>query len=229
MANQLDLEEQEQLDQNKHFWNQYGNLITWLLLGVLASVAAWNGYHYWQRSQAAQSAAMFDEMGKSLAGGDLAKAQRTFADMQERYAGSTYTHQAGLALAKMAADAANPDAAKAALQWVADKTGDEGYAAIARLRLANVYLDTNAYPEAIKTLIGVKNEAFSALVADRLGDVFVLQGKKAEAREAYLRAYKKLPADVPYQRLLLVKLNALGVDPQMDAGLENKAGSKGKP
>ena len=195
MANQLDLEEQEQLDQIKHFWNQYGNLITWLLLGVLASVAAWNGYHYWQRSQAAQSAAMFDEMGKSLAGGDLAKAQRTFADMQERYAGSTYTHQAGLALAKMAADAANPD----------------------------------AYPEAIKTLIGVKNEAFSALVADRLGDVFVLQGKKAEAREAYLRAYKKLPADVPYQRLLLVKLNALGVDPQMDAGLENKAGSKGKP
>ena len=66
-------------------------------------------------------------------------------------------------------------------------------------------------------------------MADRLGDVFVLQGKKAEAREAYLRAYKKLPADVPYQRLLLVKLNALGVDPQMDAGLENKAGSKGKP
>ena len=229
MANQLDLEEQEQLDQIKHFWNQYGNLITWVLVAVLASVAAWNGYHYWQRSQAVQAAAMFDEMGKSLASGDLVKAQRTFADMQERYAGSTYTHQAGLALGKMAADAANPDAAKAVLQWVADKTGDEGYAAIARLRLANVYLDTKAYPEAIKALDGVKNEAFSALVSDRLGDVLVLQDKKAEAKEAYLRAYKKLPADVPYQRLLLVKLNALGVDPQMDVGLESKAGSKGKP
>ncbi len=81
MANQLDLEEQEQLDQIKHFWNQYGNLITWVFVAVLASVAAWNGYHYWQRSQAVQAAAMFDEMGKSLASGDLVKAQRTFADM----------------------------------------------------------------------------------------------------------------------------------------------------
>ena len=55
MANQLDLEEQEQLDQLKHFWNQYGNLITGLLIVVLGAVAAWNGYHYWQRSQAAQA------------------------------------------------------------------------------------------------------------------------------------------------------------------------------
>ncbi|MEI7514642.1 MAG: tetratricopeptide repeat protein [Betaproteobacteria bacterium] len=229
MANQLDLEEQEQLDQLKHFWNQYGNLITWVLVAVLASVASWNGYHYWKRSQAAQSAAMFDEMGKSVAGGDLAKAQRTFTDMQDRYAGSTYTHQAGLALAKMAADAANLDAAKAALQWVAEKANDEGYAAVARLRLANIYVDTKAYPEALKTLDGVKNEAFDALVADRKGDVLLLQDKKTEAKEAYLLAFKKLSADEPYQRLLLVKLNALGVDPQVGAGLEDKDGSKGKP
>jgi predicted negative regulator of RcsB-dependent stress response len=36
MATHLDLEEQEQLDQLKHFWNQYGNLITWVLVIVLA-------------------------------------------------------------------------------------------------------------------------------------------------------------------------------------------------
>jgi hypothetical protein len=35
MAKHLDLEEQEQLDQLKHFWNQYGNLITWVLIAVL--------------------------------------------------------------------------------------------------------------------------------------------------------------------------------------------------
>ena len=41
MANNLDLEEQEQLDQLKHFWKQYGNLIAWaliLVLGVFAGV-----------------------------------------------------------------------------------------------------------------------------------------------------------------------------------------------
>jgi predicted negative regulator of RcsB-dependent stress response len=29
MAKHLDLEEQEQLDEIKHFWKEYGNLITW--------------------------------------------------------------------------------------------------------------------------------------------------------------------------------------------------------
>ena len=32
MATHLDLEEQEQLDQLKHFWNTYGTLITWVVL-----------------------------------------------------------------------------------------------------------------------------------------------------------------------------------------------------
>ena len=37
MASHLDLEEQEQLDQLKHFWKQYGNLITWVLVLVLGA------------------------------------------------------------------------------------------------------------------------------------------------------------------------------------------------
>jgi predicted negative regulator of RcsB-dependent stress response len=62
MAKALDLEEQEQLDQIKHFWNKWGNLISWLLIAVLGSYAAWNGYQYWQRDQAAKAAVLFDEV-----------------------------------------------------------------------------------------------------------------------------------------------------------------------
>ena len=40
MANQLDLEEQEQLDQLKHFWKQYGNAISWALIVVLGAFEA---------------------------------------------------------------------------------------------------------------------------------------------------------------------------------------------
>ena len=120
MANHLDLEEQEQLDELKHFWSKYGNVISGFLVVVMVCLAGWNGYQYMQRSQAAQAAVMFDEMSKSLAGGDVAKAERTFNDMRERYARASYTQQAGLALAKMAADAGKTDVAKSALQWVAD-------------------------------------------------------------------------------------------------------------
>jgi predicted negative regulator of RcsB-dependent stress response len=79
MANHLDLDEQEQLDQFKHFWKQYGNLITWVLIAVLGAFAAWNAYEYWQRSQATQAAAMFDEVERSIASGDITKVERALA------------------------------------------------------------------------------------------------------------------------------------------------------
>ena len=83
MANHLDLEEQEQLDQLKHFWKQYGNLITWILIAVLGSVAAWNGYHAWQRNQSVQASAMFDEVERVVRSGDVEKTQRAFSEMTE--------------------------------------------------------------------------------------------------------------------------------------------------
>ena len=64
MATQhLDLEEQEQLAQLKHFWNRWGNLITWALIAVLGAFAAWNGWNFWQQRQAVQAAALYSSPG----------------------------------------------------------------------------------------------------------------------------------------------------------------------
>ena len=66
MASHLDLEEQEQLDELKHFWKKYGNVITWLLIVVMGSYAGWNGYQYWQSQQSVKASALFDELEKSV-------------------------------------------------------------------------------------------------------------------------------------------------------------------
>ena len=58
MASHLDLEEQEQLDQVKAFWQQYGNLVTWLLVIALGAYAAWNGWNWYQRDQATKAGAL---------------------------------------------------------------------------------------------------------------------------------------------------------------------------
>src|SRR5882672_10732955 len=80
MATHLDLEEQEQLDQLKSFWKQYGNLITWVLIVVLGAYAAWNGWNWYQRDQAVKSGAMFDELDKAAQAGDADSAGRIFND-----------------------------------------------------------------------------------------------------------------------------------------------------
>ena len=206
----LDLEEQEQLDQLKHFWRQYGNAITWVLIAVLSGFAAWNLYQYWQRSQASQAAALFDEVERIALSGDVAKLERALGDMKDKFASTTYTQQAGLLAAKVYADAGKTEAAQAALRSVAEKASDEGYQAVARLRLAGLLLDAQAFDEALQQLSGNFPASFMPLAADRRGDVYQAQGKKNEAVAQYQQAYKALEAGSEYRRLIDVKLAALG-------------------
>ena len=214
MANHLDLEEQEQLDQLKHFWKQYGNLITWLLIAVLAAYAGWNGYQYWQRSQSAQAAAQFDEFERLSRQGDLAKVERAFGDMKERFPSTIYAQQSALLTARLQFEAGKADSAKATLAWVMDKASDPAYQAIARLRLASVHAEARNFAEAMAVLGATVPAEFAPLVADRKGDILAMQGKPQEARAEYERAYQGLGDRSEYRRLVEIKLNALGVDPR---------------
>jgi predicted negative regulator of RcsB-dependent stress response len=225
MANQLDLEEQEQLDQIKHFWKQYGNAITWVLIAVLAAFASWNFYQYWQRSQANQAAALFDEVERSIQSGDTTKIDRVFADMKDRFGSTTYAQQSGLLVAKQYVVAGKMDSAKSALTWVSEQSSDVGYQALAKLRLAAILMDAKNYDGALNLLNGSFPAGFDALVADRKGDVMLLQGNKAQAVQEYEKALRLFEVRTEYRRLVEVKLNALGVDVQ---GREQGAVASGK-
>lgn len=212
MANHLDLEEQEQLDQLKHFWAQYGNLITWVLIAVFGSFAAWNGWNYWQRTQATKAAALYDEIDRAAAARDADKMTRALAEMQDRFGGSTFAAQGALLAGKTLFEAGKPDAARAALGWVSEKSSDEAYQAIARLRLAALDVEAKAYDQALKTLEAPMPKAFAALAADRRGDVFLAQGKTTEARQQYEAAWRGFGQRAEYRNLVEVKLASLGVD-----------------
>jgi predicted negative regulator of RcsB-dependent stress response len=155
---------------------------------------------------------MFDEVERVANSGDQAKIDRAFSDMKERFASTAYAQQAGLMVAKQYFTLGNADAAKAALSWVADKSSDKGYQAIAKLRLAGIYVENKAYDDALAVLASSFSTEFDALVADRKGDVFALQAKRVEAVAEYKKAFKGFEERVEYRRLVEVKLNALGID-----------------
>lgn len=213
MAQPLDLQEQEQLDALKTFWNRYGNLITWALVAALAVYAGLNGWNWWQRNQAAQAAAMFDELDRVAQGGDAQRAGQIFGDLKERYPRTVYAEQGGLLAARVQFDRGQIDAAKASLTWVADNASEEEYRSVARLRLAGLLLQAKDYDAALKALDAAKAPTFAALVADRRGDVLLAQGKVDEARSAYQAAWKAMDEKVEYRRLVDAKLTALGAAP----------------
>jgi predicted negative regulator of RcsB-dependent stress response len=216
MATHLDLEEQEQLDQLKAFWKQYGNLITWVLIAALGAFAAWNGWNWWQRDQSAKASAMYDELDKAAQAGDAAKAAGVFADMKDRFARTTFTQQGGLLAAKLQFDKGQLDAAAATLNWVADNAAEDEYRSAARLRLAGLLLDQKKHDEALKALDAATAKEFEALVADRRGDVLLAQGKADDAKAAYTKAWKAMDAKIDYRRLIEAKLTALGAAPEAE-------------
>jgi predicted negative regulator of RcsB-dependent stress response len=211
MAKHLDLEEQEQLDQIKHFWAQYGNLITWVLIAVFGSMAAWNGWNYWQRSQATKAAALYDEIERAAVASDAGRMERALSDMKDKFGGTTFAAQGGLLAGKTLFDAGKTDGARAALSWVAENAPDDAYKAVARLRLVGLDIEAKAFAQALKTLEAPVPKPFEPLVADRRGDVFMAQGKTEEAKAQYQAAWRGLSDRAEYRRLVEVKLASLGV------------------
>jgi predicted negative regulator of RcsB-dependent stress response len=217
MATHLDLQEQEQIDDIKAFWKRYGDLITWTLVIVLAAFAAWNGWNTWQRSQGAKAGALFDQLEQAVQGGDAERAGRAFADLKERYPRTAYAQQGALVAAKLQYEKGQADAARATLEWAAEHAGDEAYKTAARVRLAGLLMDAKEYDKALKQLEGPLDKSFEALVADRRGDVFMAQGKRDDARSAYMAAWKSMDPALDYRRVIDAKLAALGAAPEAAA------------
>jgi predicted negative regulator of RcsB-dependent stress response len=222
MASHLDLEEQEQLDELKHFWKRWGDLITWVLIAVLGGYAAWMGWQSYSSKQAAQSAALYDTVERAAMGADMALLDRSVADIKDKFASTTYAQQAALLAARVYQDKNRNADAKAQLTWVVDKASDEGYQALARLRLASLLIDDKAYDAARQQLSAKTPEAFAPLMADRLGDLAMLQSQPDQAVQHYKNAWKGFEPNAEYRRLVAVKLAALGADPEETPVAESK-------
>jgi predicted negative regulator of RcsB-dependent stress response len=224
MATSLDLQEQEQIDQLKAFWKQYGNLITWVLIAVLGAYAAWNGWNWWQREQGFKAGALYGELERAAQAGETDKVAQAFNDLRERHGGTAYAAQGALLAAKVQAEKGQADAARATLTWATDKAEGDAFRDIARLRLAAVLMDQKQYDEALKALDGIKGDEFKALAADRRGDVLQLQGKSAEAKSAYQTAWAGLDPAVEYRQVVEAKLTALGAAPAPAAAASAASG-----
>jgi predicted negative regulator of RcsB-dependent stress response len=204
-----DLEEQEQLASFKAWWNQYGNLLSWVLIVALTAYSGWTGWKYYERTQATQASQLYDELQKAVVAKDNAKVQRAAGDMQSRFGRTAYAQMSALTAAKSAFDANDLGAAKTQLQWVIEH-GDAEYKALARLRLAGVLLDEKSYDAALAALVGDTPAQFIGNVADRKGDILVAQNKLVEARASYQSALAATDKKNPGHQLIELKLEGLG-------------------
>lgn len=207
----LDLEEQEQLAELKAWWKQYGNLVLLAVIAAALAVAAWNGWRWYQGSQAAQASALYDTLAKAAGAGDAKALRDAGGALTENFPRTLYASMGALAAARFHFDRNELKSAKAQLQWVVERSPSEEYREIARLRLAHVLLDENAYDEALKLLEAKPLEAYAAQVAALRGDVLLAKGQRAEAVAAYRLALEKAGSQAgAFRDSVQLRLDALG-------------------
>lgn len=205
-----DLQEQEQLDEIKAWWKQYGNLVILVVTVALLTVAGMRGWSYYQTRQGLEAGELYTQLQGAVGANEPKKVQDIAGVITDRYKRTGYAAFAAFAAAKAAFDSGDLAAAKARLQWVVDNGREAEVRDIARLRLAAVLLDEKKYDEALKLVETPPVETFIPLYADLKGDILVAQGKPQEARAAYQTALDKTDSKSGYRALIQVKLDALG-------------------
>jgi predicted negative regulator of RcsB-dependent stress response len=208
-----DLEEQEQIDSLKTWWKMYGNLVSGVLVAISVAALGWQGWGWYQRSQAAQAAGIYAVLEQGAALRDGQKVKAAAGELAEKFGGTTYAWLGALVAGKQSFDAGDLKTAKAQLGWAVENAKDE-VKDLARLRLAAVLLDEKAFDEALKQLDATHDAAFAARFLELKGDVLAAQGKAPEARTAYKAALDKGEVregkGAAGRELLRQKLDSLG-------------------
>ena len=205
-----DLEEQDQLEDLKAWWKQWGNTIAGIVIAVCVGVIGVQGWRWWSQQQAEKGSVLYNAVSAAARANDVAKAKDAMAQLADKYGGTAYAPRAALIVAATLYDAGDKAGAKAQLAAVIDRDSEDELKQIARLRLASMLFDDKQYDEALRTLDAKHDDAFAGIYADMRGDILAAAGRNAEARAAYQNALVRLDPKSPYRSYVQVKLDAQG-------------------
>lgn len=206
-----DLDEQEQLDQLKAWWNKYGTLVLTVLIIATAVVGGWRGWQWYGGHQSSQARGYFEaleEAGRSQGEESVARINAAMKTLRSEYAATDYAARGALVAAAALAARKDVSGARAQLEWLS-QTKHAALVPVSRLRLAALFLDQKEYDAAFAQLKDAP-PSFEGLFADRRGDILAAQGKSAEAKKAWNEAINSLGATNPLTPVVKLKLDALG-------------------
>ncbi len=204
-----DPDEQQQIDDIKKWFKRHGKKVAALLAVALISLSGVLGYKNYRHGQEEKASAMYDSLVKMDAG-DLKKVRLAASAIVESYPKTPYAVRSAMYVATLDFGSGDLNDARLQLQWVLDHSAEPDVKDIARLRFARVLFDENKYQDAFAMLDAKHNDAYDGLYSDLKGDIYLAQGKRDEARSAYLMALNKTDAGNAFHNYLQIKLESTG-------------------
>ncbi len=206
----MDYTEEEQLERLKEWWKKNGKFV---IAGVVLGLGTVIGMRLWtdSRNQTAEAASLqYEQLLQLVDTGKVEEAEQLAGTLFTQYSSTPYATLAKLILARLKVEQGDLAAAEALLRQVMEGAEQEAIREIARMRLARVLLAENKPDAAMALLEEAGTSANQADLEAIKGDIYLAQGKRAEARAAYERA---LALGGRNQRLLQMRLDDLAALP----------------
>lgn len=204
------LEDQDNIDGVKTWWDKFGTAIAILLTALLVTMGGTQAWKYYQQQQAQLAADLYVLLQQVQLSNEPAKINDAAYLLTEGFPSSGYAPRAALIAAQADVQAGNNKRAMQSLQWIIDNAKETALHDVARLRIAGILLDEEKYDEALRILNTQHGETFAGLYSDRKGDILVASKKISEARLSYQAAIDKLSKSNNYYNIVQMKLDALG-------------------
>jgi predicted negative regulator of RcsB-dependent stress response len=203
-------EEQETLDKLGYFlrdWGKYLAAIVVLIIIAYVGDASWNWY---QNKDTLKIAATYETFTEKFNAGDTNSVYQIADQMDKNYPSAEYTSMAAMLAAKMAKDKNNSTLAEKYLKFTIDNARDKGFVDIARLRLADIYIDEHKDSLVLPLLMAKHDKSFDALYYSKRGDLHLAKGDKNKARDSYKEALKIAGDNQSVTQVIQMRLDVLG-------------------
>jgi hypothetical protein len=146
-----EVDEEVRRDQLKKLWDKYSIYIVAGALLIIAGVGGWRGYQFLEAKKAAEASTAFNKAVELSDQSKHAEAEAAF----EALAAKAPSGYRMLARLRAAAEAASRDSKAAAKMYddiAADRSIDAEMQDLARIRAAELLLDSSSYPEILTRL-----------------------------------------------------------------------------
>ncbi len=192
----------EQLRAIKEWWKENGrSVVAGVVIGI-GTLVAWKGWNVYQEQQAIEASDQFNEMRNGILAQRIDSVVAQAEKLKTDYSSTPYASWGALLVAKAKASEGDTVAAIENLQWVIDNGRQDTVIAIAKLRLARVYIAASEYPKAQALLDQTYPQAYYSLLQELRGDLYAERGDKQAARKAYDEAISSSESgDVEYLKM----------------------------
>jgi len=196
--------DEEKGEEIKQWWRDNGrSVITGCILGAAIII----GGRYWltyQQTVTSNASMAYQQVVIAINDDDQTIAEDKTQQLFSEFSGTPY---AVFAAFEMAAQSTNSTSAQSYLEWVMANADLSAHKELARLRLAQLLMSDEKFDQSLTLIDESESPAYSSLLSELRGDIYVAQGNAVAARAAYQIAILDLLQGEPRKQLLQVKLD----------------------